>query len=63
VATELVHADLEGNAGAVGRLLEDHGERLAAQRLEGIAGLLQSLYPDSFVEDELDLLGTELGED
>ena len=52
MATELVHADLE-----------DHGERLAAQRLEGIAGLLQSLYPDSFAEDELDLLGTELGED
>jgi hypothetical protein len=31
--------------------------------LEGFAGLLQSLYPDSFAEDELDLLGTELGED
>jgi hypothetical protein len=33
LAAELAHADLERHAGACRGLLEDHGERLAAQRL------------------------------
>src|SRR5919112_3775397 len=31
VAAELVHPDLEGDAGPIGGLLEDHGERAPAQ--------------------------------
>src|SRR3954454_16652782 len=37
MAAELVHADLEGDAGTVGGLLEDHCERLAEERPEGDA--------------------------
>src|SRR5215210_7111969 len=62
VSAELVHPDLEGDAGAVGGFLEDHRERLAEERPEGDAGSPQSLYLDGLVEDEAHLAGLELGE-
>ena len=40
LAAELAHRDLEGNAGAGRRPLEDHGERLAGQRAVGGAAAL-----------------------
>src|SRR5215208_7116731 len=43
VAAELVHPDFEGDAGAVGGLLEDHRERPAEERPEGDAGPPQGL--------------------
>src|SRR5215213_7555010 len=62
VAAQLVHADLERDAGAVGGFLEDHRERSAAQGTVGDVGLLECLYLESFVEDELRLLRGELGQ-
>src|SRR5215211_3818812 len=62
VSAELVHPDLEGDAGAVGGLLEDHRERPAAQRAVGYARLLQRLYLDGLVENESRFLRDELGE-
>src|SRR5215216_1252010 len=62
MSAELVHPDLEGDAGAIGGLLEDHRERLAEERPEGDAGSPQSLYLGGLVEDEAHLAGLELGE-
>src|SRR3712207_4189469 len=53
VTAELVHPDLEGDAGAVGGLLEDHRERHAAQGPVGDARPLQGLYLYRFVDDEI----------
>src|SRR3712207_5997107 len=62
VAAELVHADLEGDAGAVGGLLEDHSQRPATQGTVGDARLLKRLYLCGLVEDEPDLPRGELGQ-
>src|SRR3712207_2552672 len=62
MAAELVHPDLEGDAGAVGGLLEDHRERPATQRPIRDARLLQGLYLRGLVEDEPDFLRGELGQ-
>src|SRR3712207_5599919 len=62
VAAELVHADLEGDAGAVRGLLEDHSQRPAAQGPEGDARPLEPLCLGGFVEDEARLIRGELGQ-
>src|SRR3712207_3709539 len=61
VPAELVHPDLEGDAGAVGGLLEDHRQRPAAQGPVGDARSLKPLYLCGLIEDEPDLLRGELG--
>src|SRR4051812_26369352 len=62
VAAELIHADLEGDAGTIGGLLEDHRERFAEEWPEGNAGFPQGLELDGFVEDETDLFRAELSQ-
>src|ERR687893_2490587 len=62
VAPELVHPDLEGDAGAVRGLLEDHRQRPAAQGPEGDARPLKPFQFDRLVEDQARLLRCELGE-
>ena len=52
VAAELVHPDLEGDAGPVGWLLEDHRERAPPQGPVGDAALLQRLYANGLVQDQ-----------
>src|SRR5215212_1208595 len=51
VAAQLVHSDLEGDAGAVGGFLEDHRERPSSQGPVGDARPLQGLYLRGLVED------------
>ena len=53
---------LEGDAGPVGWLLEDHRQRTTAQRPVGDAALLQRLYANGLVQDQGHLLGGELSE-
>src|SRR4028118_541912 len=60
VAAELVHAYLERDAGTVGGLLEDHGERPAAQGAVGDAALLHGLDLDGLVQDQAHLPRREL---
>jgi hypothetical protein len=62
VATQLVHPDLERDAGAVGRLLKDHRERPSAQRPVRDPALLQSLYAQRLVQDQGYLICAELRE-
>ena len=52
-AAELEHADLEGHPGAGGGLLEDHGERLAEERLFEEAGVRLHLFREG--EDLVDV--------
>ena len=52
VPAELVHPDLERDAGAVGWLLEDHRERPAAQGAVGDAALLHGFDLDGLVQDQ-----------
>src|SRR5690606_38285541 len=57
VAAELERADLEGDARAGRALLEDHGERLAGERL---AAVLAELDAPGEVEDVVELVGAEV---
>src|SRR5215208_1133634 len=53
---------LEGDAGPVGWLLEDHRERTPAQGPVGDATLLQRLYAYGLVQDQGHFLWDELSE-
>src|SRR5207248_10531587 len=61
-ATQLHHADLEGDARAEARLLEDHGERPPGQQRVRRPGAQLGLETLGEGEDRLDLLGGEVGE-
>ncbi len=59
LAAQLVGPDLEGDAGAGGRLGEDHRQRLAG---EGGLPILPPLHPLGQIEELLDLLAAEVGD-
>ena len=58
-AAQLVGADLEGDAGAGGRLGEDHRQRLASQ---GGLPIGAGFHPLGEVEELLDLFAAEIGD-
>ena len=51
LAAELAHADVEGDAGAGRRLVEDHGERLAGERLRRRGRAALAFSAPRLVED------------
>src|SRR5690606_32987485 len=61
LAAELAHADIEGNAGTRRRLLEDHRQHLAGQRLVGLARLQPVLARARIVENRPQLARRNVG--
>ena len=56
LAAELAHADIEGDAGAGGRLFENHCQHLAGERLVSLAGLEGLLAAFRVVENGAKIL-------
>ena len=54
---ELAHADVKRHAGTGRRLLEDHRQHLAGERLVGRAGLGRQLPCERVIEDHPQVIG------